>query len=84
MAIILSLVFILNNKYPGVHAFDPKWNILCILYLLFGVMYYLYENKSFGLPTLLVVMTVNTITILATKVVYSDMHSPDPAWTTTF
>ncbi len=69
VAIILSLIFILNNKHPGLHAFDPKWNILCILYLLFGVMYYLYENKSFGLPTLLVVMTVNAITILVAKVV---------------
>jgi len=68
MAIIILLVFILNNKHSGVHAFDPKWNILCILYLLFGVMYYLYENNSFGLPTLLVVMTINAITIIVAKV----------------
>jgi peptidoglycan/LPS O-acetylase OafA/YrhL len=65
--ILMTLVY-LNPKYPGVHFSDPKWNILCILYLYFGAFLFLLHKKTINAVHCAFIWIINAGLILLAKI----------------
>jgi peptidoglycan/LPS O-acetylase OafA/YrhL len=65
--VILSAVAGLCIKYPGFHFSDPKWNILCILYLYFGAFLFLFHKSKINSFHVVVLWITNIFLILVTK-----------------
>jgi len=67
IAIIVSAITFLNQKYPGLHFSDPKWNIFCIMYLYFGIFLYLYHEMIIPISALAMISLLHMFLISALR-----------------
>ena len=66
--IIFGSVLFLNIHFPGISFASPKWNIFCIFYLLFGVIFYFYEIGDICFHEFLISSVVNILIIFFIKI----------------
>jgi peptidoglycan/LPS O-acetylase OafA/YrhL len=75
--VIMMTLACLNTKYTGVKFSDPKWNILCILYLYFGVFLFLLHKKTINTVQCAVLWMTNVGLILTAKILIFGISSND-------
>jgi len=67
---VFSVLALLNTKYPGIHFSDPKWNILCILYLYFGAFLFLLHSKIISLLQYSIISLSNIALVIIAKMLF--------------